>query len=123
MGVYKIFLKKSVRKDFSFETMVKKYEDLLQVFLYNIECSEKIWLLYITGQHILMNKKKKILITLPSLQDPGGVASFYNSLLPSLQNGEYSFKTLEIGKKSINCGRDPGSSWNCKKHSKVVPPR
>jgi len=41
--------------------------------------------------------KKKILITLPSFQDPGGVAAFYNSLLPYFPNEEYVFPTLEIG--------------------------
>ena len=44
-----------------------------------------------------MHNKKKILITLPSLIDPGGVASFYNSLLPHLNNAKYSIATLEIG--------------------------
>ena len=44
-----------------------------------------------------MHNKKKILITLPSLNDIGGVASFYNSLLPHLNNTKYSIATLEIG--------------------------
>lgn len=48
-----------------------------------------------------MNSKKKyILITLPSLQDQGGVASFYNAILPSLSGGEYAVSTLQIGSTS-----------------------
>ena len=53
--------------------------------------------LLIVGPTISMNNNKKILITLPAFQDPGGVATFYNSILPHLQNEEYDFITLEIG--------------------------
>lgn len=40
----------------------------------------------------------KILILLPSLKDPGGVASFYNSLLPHINDhGDVHAKTFEMG--------------------------
>lgn len=42
-------------------------------------------------------KQKKILLTVPSLQDQGGVANFYNSILPHLSNGKYIASILEIG--------------------------
>ena len=42
--------------------------------------------------------KIKILITLPLLSDPGGVASYYNSILPHLkQIKNLEIKILEIG--------------------------
>lgn len=44
-----------------------------------------------------MYEKKKVLITLPGLQDPGGVAAFYNSLLPHLGNEEFTVTTFEVG--------------------------
>ena len=39
----------------------------------------------------------KILITLPALHGQGGVASYYNSILPHLQKHSPVIKTLEIG--------------------------
>ena len=51
-----------------------------------------------------MNKKKQnILITLPSTQDHGGVAGFYNSILPHLFDDKLTVSTLEIGSTK---GRD-----------------
>jgi glycosyltransferase involved in cell wall biosynthesis len=42
-------------------------------------------------------KRKHILITLPSLKDQGGVAGFYNSVLPYLSGEGFVISTLEIG--------------------------
>jgi glycosyltransferase involved in cell wall biosynthesis len=39
----------------------------------------------------------KIILTLPSLQDPGGVAGFYRSVLPRLTEKGVEVSTLEIG--------------------------
>jgi len=44
-----------------------------------------------------MTRQKKILLTVPSLHDQGGVANFYNSLLPYLSTKEFLAATLEIG--------------------------
>jgi len=47
---------------------------------------------------MIRQNKKSVLITLPSLKDIGGVASFYNNVLPYLYNSkEYSISFLEIG--------------------------
>jgi glycosyltransferase involved in cell wall biosynthesis len=45
----------------------------------------------------VINLSQNILINVPSLQDPGGVASFYNSILPRLSNENYAVATLQIG--------------------------
>jgi glycosyltransferase involved in cell wall biosynthesis len=44
----------------------------------------------------------KVLISLPSLKDNGGVASFYNSVLPHIRNNSNFIFTLEIGKTHNN---------------------
>ncbi len=45
----------------------------------------------------------KVLITLPSLKDPGGVASFYNSVLPHLNEHEdLQITSFEIGSSVAN---------------------
>ncbi len=44
-----------------------------------------------------MNPPKRILITMPSLQDPGGVAGYYKSVLPHLRKERLLISTLEIG--------------------------
>jgi len=43
------------------------------------------------------NGRKHILITLPSLEDPGGVAGYYNAILPHLPDKKLTVSTLEIG--------------------------
>ena len=46
----------------------------------------------------MKQNKKSLLITLPSLKDIGGVASFYNTILPYLfKLNRYSISILEIG--------------------------
>jgi len=49
-----------------------------------------------------MNPPKKILITMPSLQDPGGVAGYYNSVLPHLRQKGFLISALEIGRTKAN---------------------
>ena len=55
-----------------------------------------------------MKKKKTIKtisLTLPDLKDPGGVANFYNCILPHLGNEKYTLKFLEIGSTKGGGGR------------------
>ncbi len=48
---------------------------------------------------IQMQSNKKIFITLPSLKDPGGVASYYNAVLPYMYASENcKIKIFEIGR-------------------------
>ena len=49
-----------------------------------------------------LTKSKKILITLPHLRKPGGVASYYNAILPHLKN--YNIYRLEIGSNDNKIG-------------------
>lgn len=53
----------------------------------------------------MKSNKQNILITLPSLQDQGGVASFYNSILHHLSNDKLIVSTLEIGSTKGRCNR------------------
>ena len=41
--------------------------------------------------------KPKINITVPKLNKPGGVASFYNAILPRMDDKPYEINILEIG--------------------------
>ncbi len=43
------------------------------------------------------SSKLKLLITVPALNGQGGVASYYNSILPHLPNSRFDIETLEVG--------------------------
>lgn len=47
----------------------------------------------------------KILIVGPDLTDPGGVANYYNAVLPSLYQTEYEISYLEIGSTKSHSSR------------------
>ena len=50
----------------------------------------------------MVTQSDKILITLPSLKDKGGVASYYNSIIPYLSRNDLTISLLEIGKNHNN---------------------
>jgi len=51
----------------------------------------------ITDLRVTTMLKRKINITVPKLNKPGGVASFYNAVLPHMDDKSYEINILEIG--------------------------